>query len=147
MTAKVALLVILSMTVACVHVSAHGPWTPVSKRQLGRVNLRTTIPYAFHIPSWWIPARATEVLLFVDVQWGNSSPDESSHIEIYTRRNGVHYSKYISMHTFEQSAWSTNSDNIWLPLFTSRETVYVKTPRVHNGGPHFGLTIDVIGYR
>ena len=136
---------ILSLTVACIHVSAHGPWTPVSKLRLGYVNLRTTIPHAFHIPSWMVPASAKEVLLFVDAQWGTSSPDRSSHIEIYTRRYGVHYSKYISIHTYDQNAWSTNSDNIWLPLFTSGETVYVKTPRIHT--INVGITIDVIGYR
>ena len=143
MAAKGVLLVIMSLTVA--GVSAHGPWSPLSKRRLANVNLQTTSLQAFHIPSWWIPAGATEVLLFVDAQWGNSRPDRSSHIEIYTRRNGVHYSKYISMHTYNQGAWSTNSDNIWLPLFTRGETIYVKTPHTHSG--YRALTIDIIGYR
>ena len=136
---------ILSLTVACIHVSAHAHWTPVRKLHLGSVNLRTTKPYAFHIPSWKVPASAKEVLLFVDAQWGRSSPDRSSHIEIYTRHHGVHYSKCISMHTYHQEAWSTNSDNFWLPTFTRSETVYVKTPHVHTG--NLGITIDVIGYR
>ena len=145
MTAKGALLVILSLTVACIHVSAHAHWTPVRKLHLGSVNLRTTKPYAFHIPSWKVPASAKAVLLFVDAHWGTSSPGRLSHIEIYTRHHGVHYSKYISMHTYHQEAWSTNSDNFWLPTFTRSETVYVKTPHVHTG--NLGITIDVIGYR
>lgn len=145
MVAKGVLLVIMSLTVACVHVSAHGPWTPLGKRYLGRVSLRTTTPYAFHISSWSVPARATEVLLFIDAEWGGSAPDRSSHIEIYTRKNGVHYSKYISIHTYAQKAWSTNSDNIWLPVFTSRETIYVRTPHIHTG--NVGITLDIIGYR
>ena len=71
-------------------------------------------------------------------------PDVTSHVKIYTIYNGAHFAKYISAHSFPQNAWSTNSDNIWLPLFGSR-TIYAMSPNVHSGNA--GITIDIIGYR
>ena len=120
-----------------------GLWIPLVKTSLGSVSLRSTGIQAFHLPAS-VPVTAKEVLLFVDVQIGNSSPDISSHVKIYTRYNGAHFAKYISVHSFPQGAWSTNSDNIWLPLSYSR-TIYVKRPNSHYGSVR--CTIDIIGYR
>ena len=120
-----------------------GHWTPLGKTRLGSASLQTTATQAFNLPVS-VPVTAKNVLLFVDVQVGTSNPERISHVKLYTTHKGVQYAKYISVHTYSQGAWSTNSDNIWLPLFTSR-TVYVKSP-----GTHFGnsfCTIDIIGYR
>ena len=114
----------------------------MSKTSLGSVSLQTTGIQVFHLPAS-IPATAKVIVLFVDVQVGNTSPDKSSHVKIYTENNGVHYAQYISVHTYPQGGWSTNSDNILLPLFTSR-TVYVKSPNQHYCA---SCTIDIIGYR
>ena len=120
-----------------------GHWTPLGKTRLGSSSLKTTGAQAFHLPVS-VPVTAKEVLLFVDIQVGISNPNRISHVKLYTIHNGVHYAKYISVHTYEQDAWSTNSDNIWLPLFPNR-VIYVQSP-----GTHFGnsfCTIDIIGYR
>ena len=148
------------MTATCITTESHltyyiqdsddaantGHWIPLGKISIGNVSLNTTGVQAFHLPVS-VPVTAKEVLLFVDIQVGHTSPDRSSHVKLYTTHNGVHYAKYISVHTYDQSAWSTNSDNIWLPLFTSR-TIYVKSPNAHynNRGPIY-ITIDIIGYR
>ena len=91
-----------------------------------------------------VPLTAKKVLLFVDIQVGFSPPNGWSHIKVYTIHNGVHYAKYISVHTYPQNAWSTNSDNIWLPLFASR-TIYVKSPNANTRNAV--CRIDIIGYR
>ena len=123
-----------------------GLWIPLVKTSLGSVSLQTTGIQAFHLPAA-VPVTAKEVLLFVDVQVGTSNPDTSSHVKIYTINNGNHYAKYISVHSYEQEAWSTNSDNIWLPLSASR-TIYVKSPKSHySSHGSVRCTIDIIGYR
>ena len=122
----------------------HEHWTPLDKRRLGSASLKTTGAQAFHLPAT-VPVTAKEVLLFVDIQIGRTQPGRSSHIELYTAHNGVHYAKYISVHTYDQNAWSTNSDNIWLPLFASR-TIYVKSPNTHTDSIVF-CSIDITGYR
>ena len=120
-----------------------GLWIPMVKTSLGSVSLQTTGIQAFHLPAA-VPATAKEVLLFVDVQIGHSRPHISSHVKIYTIHNGIHFAKYISVHSYDQDAWSTNSDNIWLPVFASR-TIFVKSPRSHYDSVR--CTIDIIGYR
>ena len=117
-------------------------WTPTSKTRLGNISLSTTATQAFHLPAL-IPASANNTLLFVDIQAGRSSPDRSSHVKLYATHNGVQYTKYISVHTYDQEAWSTNSDNIWLPVLPNR-VIYAQSPSEHSG--HIISTIDIIGY-
>ena len=113
------------------------------KTSLGSVSLQTTGIQAFNLPAE-VPVNAAEVLLFVDVQVGTSTPDISSHVKIYTMYKGNHYAKYISVHSYEQEAWSTNSENMWLPFFANK-TIYVQSPNSHYR--NVGITIDAIGYR
>ena len=115
----------------------------MAKTRVANVKMDTTVTQAFHLSTSIVPATATEVLLFVYVDVGTST-DKISDVEIYTLQNGVHYAKYISLHTYNQNAWSTNTDNIWPPLFTSK-TIYVKSPNAHYGNVRF--YISVIGYR
>ena len=119
-------------------------WTPLGKTRLGYINTETTGTQAFHLPAR-VPNTATEVLLFVDVVSGLTSPGEHSHVKIYTLNNGVHYAKYVAVHTYRQLAVYVNSDNIWLPLFASR-TIYVQVPSRHNR-QNMHISIDIIGYR
>ena len=119
-------------------------WTPLAKTRLGSVNVQTTGTQAFHVPAT-VPTTANEVLLFVDVLVGYTSPSAHSHVKIYTIHKGIHYAKYVALYTYLQNALSTNSDNMWLPLFASR-TIYVKVPNRYNPRNMF-LTIDIIGYR
>ena len=119
-------------------------WTPLDKTRLGYINIETTGTQAFHLPAG-VPNTAKEVLLFVDVLSSLTSPNKHSHVKIYTTDNGVHYAKYVAVHTYHQYALYVNSHNIWLPLFASR-TIYVQVPSRHNQ-LNIHISIDIIGYR
>ena len=117
-------------------------WIPLAKTRLGYINIQTTGIQAFHLPAI-VTTTAKEVLPFVDVLVGQTSPTEHSHVKIYTIHEGIHYAKYVSVHTYNQRALYVNSDNIWLPLFVSK-TVYVQVPNRHN---QLNMQVSIIGYR
>ena len=119
-------------------------WIPLAKTRLGYINIETTGIQAFHLPAI-VPTTAKEVLLFVDVLSSLTSPTGHSHVKIYTVHEGIHYAKYVSAHTYNQQAVYVNSDNIWLPLFSSK-TVYVQVPNRHNR-LNIHISIDITGYR
>ena len=89
--------------------------TILAKTRLGSINIETTGIQAFHLPAI-VPTTAKEVLLFVDVLVGQTSPTKHSHVKIYTVHEGIHYAKYVSAHMYYQPALYVNSDNIWFPL-------------------------------
>ena len=119
-------------------------WTSVNMTSIVSYRLRNTGTLAYDIPSV-IPSSAKEVLLLASVQVGDSGPNHRSHyIKIYTEQGTQQYEKYIFIYSYGQSAWNTNSNNLWFPLTTERK-VYVKLTYAHSG--NLRLYIHAIGYR
>ena len=124
-------------------VQQSGDWISVQGTLIGTTKLERTGTLAFNIPNV-IPSTADEVLVFVDAQWGDSRPDVASYVKIYTQEGSQRYEMYISLHTFAQSAWSANSDNMWFPMASTGQIfVQVTTPLKFN----VLLSLYAIGYR
>ena len=119
-------------------------WTSISIRSFGISNLRSTGTISFVIPSS-IPVTAKEVLVFTEIQNGSSGPqDRISRLKLYTEEGNKRYEQYITIHTYIQGAWNTNSDNMWFPLMSNRR-LYLEKPNVHSGG--VSVQVFAIGYR
>lgn len=118
-------------------------WTSVTMTQIGSSSFQSAHTVSYLIPSV-IPNTANEVFVYGEFQSGRSSPDRTSHFKIYTENNGRRYEQYILLHSFGQSAWNTNSDNLWFPMPRNRR-IYMHIPNVH-GGNIWG-TLYAIGYR
>ena len=119
-------------------------WTSVPMTRIAYSTLRHTGTLAYDIPSM-IPSSAREVLMLASIQTGYSGPrDRVQYIKIYTQQNHRHFEKYIMVKSYDQGAWSTNSDNLWFPMTPSRQ-VFVELTTTHYGNILF--TLHVIGYR
>ena len=118
-------------------------WTSVPITRFGSSNLQHTGTLAYDIPSM-IPSSAKEVLVFVFAQAGNSGPNQGHNIKIYTEQNQKQYEKYIYLRSYGQSAWNTNSDNLWFPMTSGRQ-VFVESTLAHTGS--IGVYLNAIGYR
>ena len=118
-------------------------WTSVRRTSIGSSSLRHTGTLTYNIPSV-IPNSAKEVLVLASVRVGHSSPDHSHYVKIYTRQNQRQYEKYIFLHTYSQSAYSTNSDNLWFPVTSGRQ-VFVELTSSHTG--NVAVYLHAIGYR
>ena len=124
--------------------SAPVDWTSVPMTRIVYSRLRHTGTLAYDIP-YVVPSSATEVLMLATVQVGYSWPRDRVHyIKMYTQRNHRHFEKYIVVKSYNQNAWSTNSDNLWFPMTPSRQ-VFVKLSAAHASNIEF--TLHVIGYR
>ena len=82
--------------------------------------------------------------MYAEVQVGSSSPDKASRLKLYTEEGSKRYEQYLVVHTYNQNAWSTNSDNMWFPLTESRR-LHMEIPDSHSG--NVSATVFVIGYR
>ena len=123
---------------------AGAKWTSVPITKIGSSQLRQTGTQSFDIPSV-IPSSATEVLILADVEIGYSGPQTTAHyVKIYTEQNSQNFAKYIIVKSYHQSAWSTNSDNMWFPMPTSRK-VYIDNTQAHT--QNLFLNLHAIGYR
>ena len=125
-------------------------WTPVPKVKLGQVDTNQQGTQSFGLREI-IPQAAREVLLYVNLQVGDSDPhDVSDDIKIFTADGSNEYAKYMAIHTYHQNAWVTNSSNMWLPITEKRE-ISVVLPRSYKTGRfddnHVHLILSVIGYR
>ena len=119
-------------------------WTSVPLTLIGNSDLHHTGTLAYDIPSV-LPSSAREVLLLASAEVGNSGPRDYQHfVKIYTHQDGQNFEKYLVIKTYEQDAWSTNSDNLWFPMTTGRQ-VYVELTKAHTGNIEFYLY--AIGYR
>lgn len=118
-------------------------WTSVPRTSIGSSNLRHTGTITYNIPSV-IPNSAKEVLVLASVDVGGSGPDRSHYVKIYTRQDQRQYEKYIFLHTYGQSAWNTNSDNLWFPMTSGRQ-VFVELTSTHTG--NVAVNLHAIGYR
>ena len=124
--------------------SYQATWTSVPLTQIGHTTFRHSGTLSYEIPNV-IPDDAKEVLIYADFQSGSSGPrDRISHFKIFTEKGANDYAKYISLHSYGQAAWNTNSDNLWFPMPSNRR-VYLNVPNVHSGNIRGRLY--VIGYR
>ena len=120
-----------------------GRWISVPKTTIGTSNLRNTGTLTFNIPSV-IPTTASEVLVLITAEWGYSGPDAASYVKIYTQESNNRYEKYISLHTYKQSAWGSNADNAWFPMPSTRK-IFAEVTRALTG--NVNLQLFAIGYR
>ena len=119
-------------------------WTSIPIDYLGTFELSYSSTHTFDFP-YAVPRDATEVLVYAVVNVGASGPDSRFNIKIYTQEDYNHrYEKYIAVHPYPQSAWSTNSENMWFPM-TSDRKFYVNVPRSDEGNSD--IELYVIGYR
>ena len=119
-------------------------WTSVPMTEIGSFDLQHTGTLAYDIPSV-IPDGAWEVLVLATAHAGCAGPNDCVHyIKIYTQENSDHYEKYVVVKSYNQDAWSTNSDNLWFPI-TSDRKIFVEFTTDHSGRMNF--TLHAIGHR
>lgn len=117
-------------------------WTSVPLTAIGSTNLQHAGTLAYTIPSV-IPSNAVEVLVYASVRCGYSA-HITQDIKIYTQQGTRRYEKYLFMTSWPQSAYNTNSDNMWFPMATNRR-IYMEISRAH--GNNCGGYLKAIGYR
>ena len=123
---------------------ARKQWTSVALTSMTSPNLRQTGTMAHNIPNV-IPSSAKEVLVLATILVGHCGPSERVHyIKIYTQQGSQQYAKYIVLKSWQNGAWSTNSDNLWFPMTSGRQ-VFVELTTAHTG--NLGMTLHVVGYR
>ena len=120
-----------------------GRWTSVPRTSIGSSQLRKTGTLTFTIPSV-IPSTANEVLVLIDAEWGTSGPNAGSYVKIYTQESNKHYEKYISLRTYNQDAWGSNTDNAWFPMSSTRK-IFAEVTKALTGNVE--LRLYAIGYR
>ena len=119
-------------------------WTSIPIQQFGSSNLQSTGTTSYVIPSS-IPDSAREVLVYAEIQTGGSGPrDVISRLKLYTEESSKRYEQYILVRTYPNSAWNTNSDNMWFPLMSNRR-LYLEKPNAHTGNVR--IAVYAIGYR
>ena len=120
-------------------------WTSVPMTNIGSSELQHAGTLAYDIPAV-IPNSAREILVLATVHAGNAGPNDRIHyIKIYTHCDlNQRYEKYIAVKSYNQDAWSTNSDNLWFPI-TSDRKIFVELNAGHTG--HMNFTLHAIGYR
>ena len=119
-------------------------WTSVSTTSFVNAGFQEASIRAFTIPSV-IPSTAREVLLYVVIQVGSTGPHFGwDYVQLYTQEKSVKYTKLLGFATYEQEAWSTNSENMWFPMTTDRQ-LYVQMFNAYTG--HIYFFVSAIGYR
>jgi len=119
-------------------------WNPLGKIHLGTLPLNTITTVSYNIPVS-VPPDAKEVLVYMYARTGVANPDSDLELRIYTKEGTIEYSYYLLIHGYNQSAWSYNSDNLWLPV-TSDRKIYVQSIGTRMTGYRVG-NIYVLGYR
>ena len=118
-------------------------WTPVDLTYIGTVSLSTTSTFHFQIPDI-IPHTASEFLLYASLDCGDGGGTKTNDIAFYVEHDGVQFKKFLYMRSYHQSAWNTNSDNMWFPMPADRQIhviVQVAVPR------NCRARLRTIGYR
>ena len=119
-------------------------WTSIPIEYIADFQLSYSATHTLNIP-YAVPSDATEVLVYAVVNVGASGPDSRTNVKIYTQDSDYNrYEKYIAVHPYPQSAWSTNSENMWFPM-TNERKFYVDVPRSDEGNSD--IKLYVIGYR
>ncbi len=128
-------------------ISALPTWKPVTKTRIVRMKLSHPGPVQSYVIPYVIPSSAKAVLLYAFIQCGYTNRDVVQDISIFTEGPYGHprYKKYLFVHSYNQKAWSFNSENMWFPMPHNRR-VYIQYPKsiAHISG--CTLTVDAIGY-
>ena len=117
-------------------------WTSVTKTSIGSSDLRHASTMTFTIPNI-IPSSAREVLIFVGIHSGTSDRGPNHDLKVFTQIGTNRYEKYLTLYSWTQDAWNTNSDNMWFPMPPNRR-VYLTVPAIH--GRNAGARLFAIGY-
>ena len=118
-------------------------WTSVTATSCGTNDLRRAGTVTFAIPSV-IPSTATEVLIYAGVFSGTSNRGPYHNLKFHTMIGSKRYEKYLLIYSWNQSAYNTNSDNMWFPMPSDRK-LYLTIPAAH--GANAGVRVFAIGYR
>ena len=119
-------------------------WTSIPITNIAKFELSYATTHTIDIP-YSIPDGAQEVLAYAVINVGASGlSNKRSNVQIYTQEDYKSYAKYIAVHDYPQSAWSTNSENMWFPM-TSNRKIYINVPRANEG--NVDIELYVIGYR
>ena len=121
-------------------------WIPIEPNRLSpAVDVTKTGNQYFNLGTN-IPTSAKEVLVYVSLQVGHTEPhDKWGDIKIFTADDCNEYAQYMTIRTYRQNAWVTNSDNMWFPV-TDRRQVVVNLPHCFVDN-HIHLRLYVIGHR
>ena len=127
------------------HATSAPYWTSIPIEYIAKFELTYATTHTLDIP-YAVPDSAEEVLVYAVVNVGSSGPrNKRSNIKMYTQDIYYNrYEKYIAVHAYPQSAWSTNSENLWFPMTRERK-FYVNMPRADEG--NIDIELYVIGYR
>ena len=124
-------------------------WTPTNKTVIAQTEFSEATTHQLSIPSV-IPDTAREFLLYATVLCGYShTNDLRADIIFYVEDGGTCYEKFLHMHTYRQSAYNTNSDNMWFPMPSNR-LIHIEVPVVLPGNCSVGLkllSLDIVSKR
>ena len=104
-------------------------WTSVTKHHIGTSNLQHASTMTFTIPHI-IPSSAREVLIFVGASSGHSNRGPYNDLKVFTQIGTTKYEKYLTLYSWTQDAWNTNSENMWFPMPPNRR-VYLTVPAAY----------------
>ena len=102
--------------------SESATWTPVAKTPISPaegLTLENATTFNFQIPDI-IPLAAREFMVYGIVKCGTAHLQRAGDIILYVMHNGLQFEKFLYMHSYEQAAWNTNSDNMWFPMPADR---------------------------
>ena len=91
-----------------------------------------------------VPKYATEAIVFAFVRTGGANADVDGDLIITSDTSTGQITKRVFYHSFDQGAWSYNSENLIIPIGESRK-LQVKIHPIPNGNFEAGL--EVVGYR
>jgi hypothetical protein len=123
-------------------------WTPITKTSLGVLPFNTLETVIYNIPNS-VPATAKEVLIYAYARTFPSIGNGVIEFKIFTDENSVEFSQYLHAYAYGQGSVPYNSDNIWLPITSSR-TIKVTSsglPVSGSYGVNYSGDISVLGYR
>jgi hypothetical protein len=111
---------VMNTTISAIN-SKSAMWTPVDKTNIsqGGISLEDATTYSFQIPDV-IPLTAREFMVYAIVKCGTAQLQREGDIIFYVMHNGFKFEKFLYMHSYNQAAWNTNSDNIWFPMPADR---------------------------
>mmetsp|Transcript_54788 Transcript_54788/g.90868 ORF Transcript_54788/g.90868 Transcript_54788/m.90868 type:complete len:217 (+) Transcript_54788:27-677(+) len=108
---------------------------------LGKFKYREKTEYV--IPND-VPDGCKKILLYVTFQSGSSSRDIHPDITIsVTARHNETYTHHLLAHTYNQDAWSYNSDNFWMPMPKDRKLIITQSKQY--GGNAWG-SVQILRY-
>ena len=108
-------------------------WVPTKLTPIGTSQLKEAATYSFTIDSV-IPRNAVEVLIFATVRSGYTETQRTGpvYLTIFTQIGSVQYKKYIYLETYNQLAYSTNSENMWFPM-PQNGSIFLDVPIAFQG--------------